>query len=89
MSSIRYKGAHKVPFFSRCSASAEIVGDGHVNHEDPTRPFLAACAGASESFAVQQNHGSVQVVHMAHRGRGDTVAQCRMVLRLVRAMWVA
>lgn len=63
------------------------MGDGQVNHEDPARPFLvmqAACGRASESFAVQQNHGSVQVVHKAHRGRGDTVAKWRrMVLRSV------
>jgi len=91
MSLIGYKGARRVPFFSQCSVNAEIVGGGHVNHEasSPTHPFLA-CAGASESLAVHEGHGSVQVVHMAHRGRGDTVAKwCRMALRLVRVMQMA
>lgn len=84
-----------MPFFSRCSVSAEIVGGEHVNHEasGPTHPFLViqtACAGASESLVVQHDHGSVQVVHMAHRGRGDIAAKwCRMVLRLVREMQLA
>ena len=88
---IRYKGARKVPFCSRCSASDESLGDGHVNREvsGPAHPFLViqAAYGASESIAVQEGHGYFHVVHMS---RHDTAAKwCRMVLHLVRAMHLA